>query len=96
MSLCKDCHSNQTEWPWYSNIAPVSWFVQDDVDQGRSRFDVSEWGRSKRNKGKAAADEVRKGDMPLPKYTILHSNARLTSDEKQKLIDGLIKTFGEE
>ena len=40
---CKDCHSNQTEWPWYSSVAPASWLVQRDVDEGRSHFNVSEW-----------------------------------------------------
>src|SRR3954467_14803277 len=41
---CGDCHSNATTWPWYSNVAPVSWLVQNDVDGGRDRFDVSRWG----------------------------------------------------
>ena len=63
MRVCKDCHSNETEWPSYSNIAPSSWLAQYDVDEGRSEFNVSEWGRAE-NKGDEAADEVREGDMP--------------------------------
>ena len=53
---CKDCHSNQTEWPWYSSVAPISWLVQSDVEEGRSHFNVSEWGRNE-NHGDEAAGE---------------------------------------
>ncbi len=60
---CGDCHSNQTVWPWYSTIAPVSWLVQRDVQEGRGTFNVSEWGRPK-NKADEAAETVQKGTMP--------------------------------
>jgi hypothetical protein len=91
---CENCHSNETKWPWYSNVAPASWLVQSDVDEGRSLFDVSEWGRS-RNNGTKAAGELREGDMPPWYYLPAHPEARLSPAEKEELIRGLTATFGE-
>ena len=89
---CADCHSNETVWPWYSNIAPVSWLVQRDVDEGREKFNISI------GSGKAdeSAEKVADGEMPLAIYTILHPEANLTAAEKQELIQGLVATFGGE
>lgn len=92
---CSDCHSNQTVWPWYSNIAPISWLVQHDVGEGRSVFNVSEWGRRK-NKADEAAETLQKGSMPPWFYVALHPSANLSSSERQELITGLIATFGNE
>jgi len=92
--VCKNCHSNETEWPWYSNIAPTSWLVQYDVDEGRSEFNVSEWGRA-RNKGDEAAHEVREGHMPPWYYLPPHPEARLTKAERKEYARGLALTFGE-
>ena len=93
MRACGDCHSNETTWPWYSNIAPMSWLVQMDVEQGRGAFNVSEWGRG-RNKAWEAPQAIREGEMPPFQYTILHPSARLSAAEKQALIQGLLATFG--
>lgn len=93
---CADCHSNETVWPWYSNIAPISWLIQRDVDEGRAEFNVSEWGVRKKNKGDKAAKLVQEGKMPLPNYLPLHPEARLSAQEKQEFIQGLIATFGDE
>jgi mono/diheme cytochrome c family protein len=90
---CGDCHSNETVWPWYSNIAPVSWMIQDHVLEGRQQFNVSEWGRPE-NEAEEAAELVQNGEMPLPNYLPLHPEARLTEAEKQELIQGLLNTFG--
>ena len=92
---CGDCHSNQTVWPWYSNLAPVSWLAQRDVQEGRREFNVSEWGRTK-NKADEAAETVQKDAMPPWFYTALHPSAKLSSSERQELIAGLIATFGSE
>jgi hypothetical protein len=89
---CYDCHSNETKWPVYAYIAPVSWFIADDVNDGRKHFNMSDW---KPGKGDEAAKEVRKGDMPMWQYTLMHSDARLTDTEKKEFIAGLIATFGE-
>ena len=94
MRVCKDCHSNETVWPWYSNVAPLSWLAQYDVDEGRSEFNVSEWGRAK-NKGNEAASEVREGDMPPWYYLPPHPEARLTKAEREEFVRGLVLTFGE-
>lgn len=93
MQACGDCHSNQTTWPWYSNIAPVSWLVYRDVVDGRRRFNVSEWGAS-RNRGREAAETVQRGRMPPGIYLVEHPSANLTASDKALLVQGLAATFG--
>ncbi len=89
---CFDCHSNETVWPWYANIAPFSWVVQRDVDEGRGKLNFSEWNRPQE------ADEVieviRKGKMPPKMYLLAHPQARLTQAEKERLIRGLQASLG--
>jgi mono/diheme cytochrome c family protein len=92
---CRDCHSNETEWPWYSFVAPASWLVQRDVEEGRSHFNVSEWGREE-NHGDEAAKLVREGEMPPWFYLPLHPPAQLSDEERRELVAGLVATFGEE
>lgn len=95
MRACFDCHSNQTTWAWYSNIAPASWLVQHDVDEGRRELNFSDISRHQKHAAEAA-EEVQEGEMPPKIYTIMHSEAVLTSAETQELIQGLQKTFGTE
>ena len=83
---CGDCHSNLTTWPWYSNVAPVSWLVTRDVDGGRSNLNVSEW--NKPQEAGDVVDNIRSGEMPPFYYTWMHSGAKLTSAEQQALISG--------
>jgi len=90
---CADCHSNETVWPWYSNVAPVSWLVHQHVEEGRSVFNVSEWGRPA-NKGEEAAESLQTGEMPIGNYILLHPEARLSAADKQTLVNGLKATFG--
>jgi mono/diheme cytochrome c family protein len=92
---CADCHSNQTKWPWYSKIAPISWLVQRDVDEGREHFNVSMWGIQKKNKGDEAKEEFDKGEMPPWFYLPPHPEARLSKSEAKALSQGLAATFGE-
>lgn len=92
---CGDCHSNETVWPWYSNIAPFSWLIQKDVDEGRSYLNVSEWG-TRGMEADDAAEVVREGEMPPSLFLIMHSEARLDQTDKQTLIKGLTATFGDE
>jgi mono/diheme cytochrome c family protein len=96
MRACGDCHSNETKWPSYSSIAPISWFVAAHVDEGREHFNVSMWNIQKKQKADEAAEEVEEGDMPLPSYLLAHPEAKLTDVEKEALIQGLKNTFGEE
>lgn len=92
---CFDCHSGQTVWPWYSNVAPASWLIQRDVEEGRAKLDFTDWSRG-RQKGHDAAKEVRSGDMPLSYYLPLHPVAKLTTAEQAELVSGLERTFGSE
>ena len=96
MHACGDCHSNETTWPWYSHVAPVSWLVAHDVDEGRENLNTSNWGLQKRNKGYDAAEEVEEDDMPPLVYLPTHPEARLSDAEKQSLVAGLKATFGTE
>lgn len=89
---CADCHSNTTVWPWYSNVAPVSWLVYNDTMEGRQKFNVSEWNRTQ--EVDEVAETVRKGEMPPAIYLPTHPAARLTAAEKEQLIRGLQATFG--
>jgi mono/diheme cytochrome c family protein len=91
---CADCHSNQTRWPWYARVAPVSWLVAYDVAEGREHFNVSEWNRPQKNARKAAG-ELREGEMPYRGYTLAHPEAQLGASEKNELIAGLVATFGD-
>lgn len=83
---CFDCHSNHTVWPWYSNIAPFSWLVADDVTKGRKKLNLSEWGKMSQSKQEKKLhdifDEITEGKMPLDKYVIIHKNAVLTQQDK--------------
>lgn len=91
---CYDCHSNETRWPWYTRVAPVSWLLVNHVNEGREHFNLS---RAPVGHGDDAADEVRDGGMPLWSYTLLHPEARLSPDDKAALADGLERMFdGEE
>lgn len=90
---CYDCHSNETVWPWYSHVAPISWLVQRDVDEGRRKLNFSEWDRPQKE-ARESAKEVRKGSMPPWYYTPLHRTARLTAAETGALISGLEVSLG--
>lgn len=91
---CFDCHSNETVWPWYSRIAPVSWLVRHDVNEGRGELNFSDWLNGGREGERA--DKIRKaigtGEMPPLAYRVAHPEARLSDAEKQQLIDGLSAT----
>ncbi|HSS21748.1 MAG TPA: heme-binding domain-containing protein [Pyrinomonadaceae bacterium] len=88
---CNDCHSNKTRWPWYSNVAPVSWFVIDHVNEGRDNVNFSEWGkyepRVAANLLKQMCRETRAGVMPLSSYTPMHPGAKLSPDDVKTICD---------
>ena len=90
---CFDCHSNETTWPWYSNVAPVSWLLQHDVEDGRRRLNFSEWNLRQRGADEAAKT-VQNGSMPRWFYIPLHPQANLSAADKAALIKGLQATFG--
>ncbi len=88
---CFDCHSNETAWPWYTSVAPFSWLTQHDVDEGRATLNFSEWDRPQ--EAGDIAEVIAGGEMPPWYYSVLHSGARLSDQEKQQLIDGLRATI---
>jgi mono/diheme cytochrome c family protein len=89
---CFDCHSNETVWPWYAKVAPMSWLVVYDVREGRAEFNFSDWHAGDMS-GRKADEEIRDGKMPLPRYLLLHPEARLTDAEKAQLRAGLLATM---
>jgi hypothetical protein len=92
---CFACHSNQVEWPWYSNVAPFSWLTQRDVEEGRRALNFSEWDRPQEEAGEAA-ETVREGEMPPVLYRLAHPNAQLSEAETQALVQGLVATIGQQ
>jgi hypothetical protein len=85
VAACYDCHSNETVWPWYSNVAPMSWLVQRDVDQGRDELNFSRWPDGDDD----LAESVVEGEMPPRQYLFNHPEARLSDDEKATLVAAL-------
>jgi heme-binding protein len=80
---CRDCHSNQTVWPWYSQIAPVSWLIASDVKEGRAKLNFSQWNiyspEMTRIKLGQICEEVKKAEMPPAYYVPMHPEAKLTA-----------------
>ena len=98
---CRDCHSNDTRWPWYSHVAPVSWFVIDHVNHGRRHLNYSDWAKYEADDAerllKNACAFARKETMPLPPYTRMHREARLSDGDIQALCDwtdGVLRQAG--
>ena len=93
-SACFDCHSNETVWPWYSQVAPVSWLVQHDTEEGRQQLNFSTWNNGGQGREPEEAIEViHEGQMPPPVYLLTHPEARLTTAEREALITGLKATI---
>jgi exonuclease VII small subunit len=88
---CYDCHSNNTNYPWYNNFQPVALWLDDHVREGKDELNFSEYGsfktKRKLKKLKEIVKEVEEGEMPLDSYTWIHGEAKLTAAEKQLLID---------
>ena len=95
VNACYGCHSNEVEWPWYSNIAPVSWVVADHVDEGRAEVNYSEFVVDP-GEAEETIEVILEGSMPPAYYTVfgLHPEARLTEAEVAELVAGLRLTPG--
>ena len=85
---CYDCHSNETVWPWYAYVAPISWRVADHVEHGRGHANFSQWD-DKQEKLSEFVEVVKSGEMPLSDYLLLHPEAELSSEEIVILIEGM-------
>jgi len=90
---CFDCHSNETRWPNYSRVAPVSWLVAHDVRQGREALNFSEWHRPQ-EEAPEAVEAIAEREMPPVAYRLMHRDARLTDAERELLMRGLAATLG--
>ena len=92
---CYDCHSNETRWPWYTNIAPVSWLVANHVKEGRAELNFSQWSsyepKKREHKLEEIEDEVREGEMPIGNYVWIHGDAKL-SEADSKLVQEWAQT----
>jgi len=87
---CVDCHSHKTVWPWYSQVAPVSWYLTHDVNEGRRHWNVSNWPTDPKRSAhrlEELCEQVEKGEMPLANYVIMHPTAKLTDADKKTLCD---------
>lgn len=94
---CNDCHSNNTQYPWYTNIQPVGWWMAHHVNEGKEELNFNEYAsyspKRQRNKLKRIREEVEEDEMPLGSYTIIHRDARLTAQQKDLLIKWIDSTL---
>lgn len=88
---CYDCHSNESRYPWYSNMAPASWLMKKHIDEGRKKLNFSTFAlyepKRQVHKLEEAVELLNKKEMPLESYLLMHQNARLTEEQNQQLID---------
>ena len=86
---CKDCHSHETVWPWYSRVSPVSWLVARDVEKGRKHLNLSQWNVYSAEMSKMRinemCEEAKAGKMPLPQYIAMHPDAKLSATDVSAL-----------
>jgi hypothetical protein len=89
-TACYDCHSNQTNYPWYTYLQPVGWMLSRHIKEGKAALNFSEFGsyseRRRASKLKAIGNSIHDGTMPLSSYTLIHKNARLSQDDKALII----------
>lgn len=93
-TACYDCHSNNTRYPWYTNVQPIGWWQQSHVNDGKEHLNLSEFGRyseqRQADKVDAMIDELTFRTMPLKSYTFIHRDARLTKEQSNALADWLL------
>jgi len=86
---CYDCHSNNTQYPWYSKIQPGAWFMENHIKDGKTELNFSEWdslsNRRKKSKLKSIISQIEDNEMPLSSYTLIHRNAIFSEAEKQRI-----------
>lgn len=89
-TACYDCHSDNTEYPWYNNIAPVSYWLADHIEDGKKHLNFSDWqnydAKKKDHKLEELIEEVKEGEMPLKEYTWTHGDAKLTQEQISALV----------
>lgn len=93
---CGACHTNATDWPIESNVAPFSWLIQHDVEEGRSVLNFSEWDRAQQVGIGEVSEVINEGEMPPVQYKLLHPNSRLSDADKADLIAGLTRSYSQD
>ena len=92
---CYDCHSNNTNYPWYSNVQPVGFFMEHHIKEAKEDLNFDEWGkyskRKQENKLDRIVKQIKSDEMPLASYTLIHKNARLTTVQKKEVMDWISK-----
>ena len=87
---CYDCHSNNTQYPWYNKIQPVAWFLEDHIKEGKAELNFNEWdslsSRRKASKLRSIIKQIESGEMPLDSYTLIHKDAKVSEAEAEELI----------
>ena len=95
-NACFDCHSNNTNYPWYSNIQPMGWLIAADIENGKAKVDFSEFGllssRKQRSRLQEIENQIKDNAMPLSSYKLMHKSARLSEEDKQLLIEWVERT----
>ncbi len=95
-NACYDCHSNNTIYPWYSNIQPMAWMMAKHIKDGKEKLNFSEFGnnssRKQISKLKEIANQIKDNEMPISSYKLMHKNANLSKDKKGLIIDWINKT----
>ncbi|KEQ30434.1 cytochrome C [Pedobacter antarcticus 4BY] len=94
-TACYDCHSDNTDYPWYATIQPVGWFLASHIKDGKKELNFSEFGsystRRQKSKLKSIASQINDGEMPLSSYTFIHRNAKLSKEQKAAIMDWAVK-----
>lgn len=87
---CYDCHSNNTQYPWYSKVQPVAWFLEGHIKEGKAELNFNEWdslsNRRKKSKLRSIIKQIESGEMPLTSYTLIHKEAIFSEEESQKVV----------
>ena len=98
LTSCYNCHSNNTNYPWYSRVQPIGWFLENHINNGMAELNFSEFGsysvRKQKSKLSLMVSQVAKDEMPLTSYTFIHREARLSQENKKSLMDYLIALQG--
>jgi hypothetical protein len=92
---CYDCHSNNTSYPWYNQIQPAAWYLEDHIKEGKAELNFNEWGtysdRRKNSKLRSIVKQIQSGEMPMESYTLIHGDAVLSKAQQTDVIEYLVK-----
>ena len=88
---CYDCHSNNTQYPWYNRVQPVAWFLEDHIKEGKAELNFNQWdslsSRRKASKLRSIIKQIESGEMPLDSYTLIHRDAKFSKEETEEIIN---------